>query len=528
MKYTQLNNWQRNLFTYQFFIFLLFSAMSNTAIAQTAKPVLQYVVSIPNPASHYYHVEFNCSRWGQNTINVKMPKWMPGYYQIMNYAKSVENFSAQDNSKKSIPVKNLNENTWQVTVTKNRPFNISYDVKADRQFVANNYLDSSRGYIVPNGLFLYIDEHLNLPVSVKLIANKKWSKVATGLAPVAGKPNEFTAPDFDILYDCPILMGNLEELPSFKVKGIEHRFIGYKLGDFDRTQFMDNLKKVVEAAVAVIGDIPYRQYTFIGIGPGQGGIEHLNNTTVSFDGKGLHTADGMNRMMNFLAHEYFHHYNVKRIRPFELGPFDYDKENKTNLLWVSEGLSVYYEYLIVKRAGIISEQALFTNFESSINAFENNPGRLFQSLTQASYETWSDGPFGKQGGDAKKSISYYDKGPVVGLVLDFAIRQATQSKKSLDDVMQLLYWQYYKKLQRGFTDAEFQQACEMAAGISLSKEFEYVFTTKEFDYNTYLAYAGLKIDVQTDTEKGKKGFSIKRIEQPDELQSAILHSWLLR
>ncbi len=321
-------------------------------------------------------------------------------------------------------------------------------------------------------------------------------------------------------------MGNLEELPSFRVNGIAHRFIGYELGDFDRIQFMSNLKKTVESAVTIIGDIPYKQYTFIGIGPGQGGIEHLNNTTVSFDGRELNTADGMNSMMSFLAHEYFHHYNVKRIRPFELGPFDYDKENKTNLLWVSEGLSVYYEYLIVKRADLINEQTLLNNFESSINAFENNPGRFYQSLAQASYETWSDGPFGRQGENANKSISYYDKGPAVGLILDFVIRHATQNKQSLDDVMRLLYWQYYKKLKRGFTDAEFQQACETIAGISLASEFEYVYTTKELDYNTYLAYAVLKIDVQRATEKERRKFSINQIEKTGELQSAILQSWL--
>ncbi len=127
----------------------------------------------------------------------------------------------------------------------------------------------------------------------------------------------------------------------------------------------------------------------------------------------------MNRMMNFLAHEYFHHYNVKRIRPSELGPFDYDQGSKTNLLWVSEGLSVYYEYMVVKRAGLADEQTLFGDFEKNINANENNPGRRYQSLAQASYKTWSDGPFGTQGEEAGKSISYYDKGPVVGLLLDF-------------------------------------------------------------------------------------------------------------
>ena len=211
---------------------------------------------------------------------------------------------------------------------------------------------------------------------------------------------------------------------------------------------------------------------------------------------------------------------------YELGPFDYDNEDKTNLLWVSEGLTVYYEYLIVKRAGLISEQNLFANFESTINAIENNPGRFYQSLSQASYNTWSDGPFGKQGKDANKSISYYDKGPAVGLILDLAIRNATQNKKSLDDVMRLLYWHFYKKLQRGFTDAEFQQVCETVSGISLSKEFEYIYTTKELDYSTYLSYAGLKIGAETDTKNRNRKFTISRLDNMNSSQSSILKSWL--
>ncbi|WP_157813413.1 M61 family metallopeptidase [Flavobacterium sp. 5] len=501
------------------------SVLTNNVQAQSVNPVLQYTVSMPNPESHYFHVELNCSGWKEETIDFKMPNWMPGYYQMMNYSKMVENFVAK-NDNKDLAVTKANENTWQINVTKNRPFTLSYDVKADKQFVANSFLDTTHAYIIPNSLFVYINENLNIPVSVKISGMKEGMKIATGLESIKESKTEFYASDFDILYDCPILIGDLEELPSFKVKGIEHRFVGYKLGNFDKVTFMSNLKKVVESAVAVIGDIPYKEYTFIGIGPGQGGIEHLNNTTVSFDGNGLDNPDTMTTMMNFLAHEYFHHYNVKRIRPFELGPFDYDKGNKTNLLWVSEGLSVYYEYLIVKRAGLINEQTLFNNFESSINAFENSPGRNYQSLTQSSFETWSDGPFGKQGENANKAISYYDKGPAVGLVLDFAIRKATENKKSLDDVMQLLYWQYYKKMQRGFTDAEFQQACETTARISLAKEFEYVYTTKEIDYNAYLSYAGLRLKEQVDYDSKSKKYSFQFLDTKNESQQKVFYSWL--
>jgi predicted metalloprotease with PDZ domain len=195
-------------------------------------------------------------------------------------------------------------------------------------------------------------------------------------------------------------------------------------------------------------------------------------------------------------------------------------------LWVSEGLSVYYEYLMVKRAGLKDEKGLFSDFEGSINAIENNPGRHYQSLIQSSFSTWSEGPFGRQGKDASKSISYYDKGPGIGMILDFSIRNATENKKSLDDVMKFLYWHYYKKLNRGFTDAEFQQACETIAGISLNSEFEYVYTTKEVDYNTYLLYAGLKTTEEKNPDTGKRKISISRMENISEKQSKILNSWL--
>jgi predicted metalloprotease with PDZ domain len=502
------------------------SSLKCSSIEKEAKPLLHYSVSMADPSTHYFHVELLCDGWSKDSLEFKMPRWSPGYYQIMDYAKEVENISVKDKDNKPVAISNIDGNSWQITIRKGTPFSLSYDVKADRKFVANNYLDTTHGYIVPAATFLYINGYTGTPVSVKVIMNKLWNKIATGLDPVPGSTVEFYSPDFDILYDCPILIGNLEELPHFYVNGVEHRFIGYKPGNFDKVKFMSNLKAAVQAGVDITGDVPYKQFTFIGIGPGFGGIEHLNNTTVSFDGSGLDNPDRMNRMMNFLAHEYFHNYNVKRIRPYELGPFDYDRENKTNLLWESEGLTVYYEYLIVKRAGLVNEQVFFNNLEGSINAFENSPGRVYQSLTQASFMTWSEGPFGRQGEDANKSISYYDKGPVVGMVLDFAIRNATMNKKSLDDVMRLLYWQFYKKLQRGFTDAEFQQACESVAGKQLNQEFEYINTTKEIDYAKYLSYAGLKSEERANKENGKREIVISRLENITSQQSEILKSWL--
>lgn len=492
--------------------------------AQNQNPSIQYVISVPKSAAHYFHVELNYETTSNETLLLKLPKWMPGYYQLMNYADNIEKLSAYAGNT-PVPVQKLNDNTWQIPAVKKK-LRVSYDVKADRNFVANSYIDTTHGYIICGSLFFYINKRLDLPVSIKINLPPSWHTIATGLEAIAGKTNEFKAPDFDILYDCPILMGNLEELSSFSIKGINHRFIGYKLGNFDKPRFISSLQKIVESATNIIGDIPYKQYTFIAIGPGRGGIEHLNNTTFGFDGNELKSAEAINRMMNFLAHEYFHHYNVKRIRPFELGPFDYDRENRTNLLWVSEGLSVYYEYMLVKRAGIADDKTLLSDFENNLNSFENSPGRLYQSLTQSSYETWSEGPFGKSSKDADKSISYYEKGPLVGLILDFAIRHESANNKSLDDVMRLLYRKYYQQLHRGFTDAEFQNACEEIAGTSLQDVFEYVYTAKEIDYNHYLGYAGLSVHEEKDTTTGKPRWRLIKTDHPDSLQQSVYQSWM--
>lgn len=504
-------------------ILIFISLLSSSIKAQNHELSIQYNLLISEPESHSLHIQMQISGWNSDSVKLKMPNWMPGYYQVMNYAKNIENFSVEL-AGKVFPHHKTNDNTWEITNINSSEISINYDVKTDRKFVATSYVDNNHAYIVNAGVFMYIEGYLNRPVNVKVNSNP-WRDIATGLDPIVGKNDEFSADNYDILYDCPILLGNLEELSPFKIKGIDHRFIGYDLGNFDRGLFIKNLEKVVEASVNTIGDIPYKQYTFIAIGKGRGGIEHLNNTTFSFNGDGLHSEVGMNTMLNFLAHEYFHHYNVKRIRPLELGPFNYDKGSKTNLLWVSEGISVYYEYLVVKRAGLKSDKMLFEDLEKNINTFENNPGRRFQSLTQASYNTWKDGPFGNQSDEKGKTISYYQKGPIVGFLLDFAIRNATKNKQSLDNVMQFLYWEYYKKMERGFTDAEFQQACETIAGTSLTSLFEYVYTTKDIEYNKYLNSGGLQLIKEKGTDQKIK-FTLTQIENPSSLQREILNSWL--
>lgn len=488
----------------------------------TAQTKISFLISVLHPETQKVQVEMKLEGFTEDTLVLKMPQWMPGYYQLMNYAENVEELRCTA-SGKNVLAFHPKTNTWLIAKNKNAEVVIKYNIKATRAFVANCFVDTTRAYLVTAGCLLYPENYIRHPVLVKIEQPSQWKNIATGLEPVKNNQGLFTAPDFDILYDCPILIGNLESLNDFYIRGVPHSFTGFQLGTFDRELFTNRLQKVVQAAVGIFDDVPYNHYTFIGIGPGRGGIEHLNNTTISFNGDNMKTDEEMIPVLSFIGHEYFHHFNVKRIRPFELGPFDYDRENRTFQLWVSEGISVYYQNVLLRRAGLTSEDWLLDIFESEINSLENNPGRKYQSLAQSSYSTWEDGPFSNR--EKGKTISYYEKGPVVGMIFDLAIRNATQNKKSLDDVMKYIYDFYYKQLNRGFTDAEFRQVCETIAGTQLSEEFEYVYTTREIDYEKYLGFAGIKIEKST-KDDGKTFINLSRNENADALQKAIQHAWL--
>lgn len=502
----------------QYFVSTLLLILCSCHAAMAQQASFHYTVAMPHPDSHRFQVTLDCKGLPGTITDLKMPGWMPGYYQLLDYARNVSAFNATDAGGKPLGWEHTEANTWRVAHTPGQSLHITYEVTAATAFVAQPWLDSTHAYLSPAGVFLYAAGYIRMPVTVSVLPAPGWKDVATGLEPVPGHAHTFRAPDFDVLFDSPVLVGNLESAPSFKVNGIPHYFTGYHMGQFNRQQLSDDLQKLVTVATGIIGDIPYRHYTFLAIDPGRGGIEHLNSSTISFTGDGLETPGGRHQLLSFISHEYFHHYNVKRIRPIALGPFDYDRENRTNMLWVSEGLTVYYEYMMMKRAGLMDATALLKDFSGNIAAYETQPGHLYQSLAQASWETWSDGPFGRKADTVNKTISYYEKGPAVGLLLDMAIRHATQNKRSLDDVMRQLYRQFYQQAQRGFTDDEFRQVCESTAGMALPEIFDYVYTVKEPDYAKYLAYGGLGIEAGT--------FKVYPLEKADALQLAIRRSWL--
>lgn len=519
--------------------------------AQQERGTIAFTVTMPHAASHIVHVVMQYDSLAGASTDFKMPVWSPGYYGIMDFARNVRNFKAVDGTGHALGWKRVSVNPrvspseWRVQTANAPRVTLTYDVLATLPFVASPYADSTHAFLIGTGVFLYPAGLIDHPLTVAIDPPPAWKDVATGLDPVSpSEPHVYTSPGYDALYDSPILIGNLDSLPTFDVGGVPHQFIAYHMGaqDFDGAKFMSELEAIVKVATKMIGDIPYSHYVFLGYGAGAGGIEHLNSAAVPFHANPAYDEPGpvRNRELGFLAHEYFHTYNVKRIRPIALGPFNYDRADRTHMLWVSEGFTVYYQYMLVARAGLMTLHDLLGSFSNEMRTVEDGTGHLYQSPAMASWTTWSEygirgrmgpgrrrpgrrgrgaaggrraaggrggaGARGSRGpgiipptGPITKTVSYYNTGPLIGLVLDFKIRHVTKNQKSLDTVMRYLYQKYYKELHRGWTDEEFQKACEAVAGVPLDTIFSYANTTKEIDYSKYLAYAGLQLAPPVET-----------------------------
>ncbi len=456
---------------------------------------MSFVVS-PQPASHSVHVQFHCDGLRGETEDFKMPVWMPGFYGIQDYARYVSNFHAAGGAGHPLAWEKTTKNTWRVVSAGAATVTLDYDVASTRNFPAATLVNETRAYLAPPGIYMHLSGSLTHSATVTFVPPSGWSSIATGLERVSGLENTYFASDFDVLYDAPILLGNQETL-RFTVKGVPHDVVIENVpASVDRNKMLADLQKLVEAGTGLIGDIPYSHYTFLMIGQGNGGIEHLNSASVFFNGNSLQTPAGYQGWLSYVAHEYFHNFNVKRIRPLALGPFDYDRENLTNMLWVSEGLNVYYQDILMVRAGLTTPEQYLAKMTRTIAGVENATGHRYQSATESSWYTWAVyGGGGLGAPDRKITISYYDKGPALGMLLDLKIRAASGNKRSLDDVMRALYRKFYQQKKRGYTDAEFREECEGAAGESLAEIFEYAATTKEIDYAKYVSLAGLSIDL---------------------------------
>jgi predicted metalloprotease with PDZ domain len=485
-----------------------------TVTPQGAVPEISYAVSMTRPWTHLIEVEMRV-RWQQmpQELELKMPVWTPGSYLIREYARNLQDFSAKNAAGSPLSWRKINKNTWQIDSAGTTEIVASYRVYSNELTVRTNELNDEHGFWNNAATLMFIKDQLRAPSTVTVNPYSKW-KIATGLPKVTGKPNTFRADNFDILYDSPFEVSDFKEV-DFTVEGKPHRIIFSGDGNYDMQRTAADVAKIVEEAYKIFGEFGYNDYTFIVNLRGGGGLEHLNSTALQYDRFGFKPESRYKNFLGLAAHEYFHNYNVKRIRPDALGPFDYEHENYTRSLWVAEGGTEYYANLLLLRAGLITPREYLDAKAESIGQLMSQPGRFETSLEDASFDAWIK-YYRQDENSVNNQISYYDKGEIVNMLLDLTIRGDSNGKKSLDDVMRYLYNDYFKK-GRNYTPEDFQKAAELMAGRSLDDFFsKYVRGVVDPDYNSILSNIGLRLNA-ADANHGKAYIGADLTEANDRL-----------
>ena len=495
------------------------------------------------PHTHLFEVELQFKHSPDSATSEEgrlvMPVWTPGSYLIREFERHVQDFSASNLSGEPLKWEKIKKNTWRILTPGLRAWKASYRVYANEFTVRTSELNSDHAFWNNATLLMYPAGFLQTPVTLRILSPEVW-KVATGLPPVPGTRNTFRAENFDVLYDSPVEASNFKTI-SFLVNGIGHRIVIHGEGNYDPATVREDVQKIVTTQIEIMGgEIPYKDYTFLVHmrGNSSGALEHANSTAINYPrfsfrrGRGDRlssaapgpvavTSPGPDYrgFLSIVAHEFFHVWNVKRIRPDNLGPFDYTKENYTRLLWVAEGLTDYYGDISLLRAGLITDKEFLSAIARLIHTLQSTPGRHQQSVEEASFDTWIK--FYRQDEHSINSqVSYYDKGALLGLLLDLEIRKSSNGTRSLDDVMRFLYTEFFKK-DRNYGPDDFQKACEQMASISLSEFFtKYVRGKEELDYNSSLAAAGLRLETKPNPSSGfvaRPEFGAELVQQGDRL-----------
>lgn len=468
----------------------------STADAAVVYPKIAYKVTFPEAQAHYIDVEMTVSGLKQPALDLKMPVWTPGSYLVREFAKNIETLTATVNGK-DVAAPKTNKNTWHINTTGASSVVVKYKVYAFEVSVRTSFVDITHGFLSTSGVFLYPKGMLNQPSTVKVTPYKGWTTVSTSLEMVGGDQFTRTAPNFDILYDSPLEVGT-QDVFGFDAAGVKYEVAMYGGGNYDKERLKKDMAKIIEAETAVFGENPNKHYTFIVHNRlrGGGGLEHLSSTVLGAAREQYGTEGGYMGFLGLVAHEHFHLWNVKRLRPIVLGPFDYENENYTTNLWIAEGFTAYYQNLARRHADVYSANDYIEDAIGDINTVENQPGSRVQPLAEASFDSWIKA-YRPNENSYNTGISYYDKGAVVGMLLDLEIMNHSSGKQSLDDAMKYMYQTYYKGKKRGYTDAEFKLAFEKFAGKNLDDFYaKYINGLAPIDYNKYLAYAGYKITDQ--------------------------------
>ncbi|MCW5966026.1 MAG: M61 family metallopeptidase, partial [Bryobacterales bacterium] len=442
--------------------------------------------------NHYIHVESQYPTGGAAELEVFMAVWTPGSYLVREYAKNIDTVGAVDAAGRRLDVVKTRKNRWKVQTAGATNVTLRYPIYAREMSVRTNFVDASFAMLQGAATFLSPVGQNHKPHLVKLELPAEWSRAMSGLpdAPKEGAA-AFLAPDYDTLVDCPIVAGN-PDVFEFEVEGKKHFLVNTPASDhWDGPRSVDATKRIVEHYAKMWRGLPYEKYLFLNmLVEAGGGLEHKNSTVLMASALATRSEERFRSWLSLVSHEYFHVWNVKRLRPVELGPFDYESENYTEGLWVAEGFTSYYDGLALHRVGLIDRGQYLARLSGTIASLQDKPGRLVQPVAESSFDAWVKG-YRPNENSQNTGISYYTKGAVIGFLLDARIRRASNNARSLDDVMRLAYQRYGGE--RGFTSSEFSDCVREIAGGEVAQWMDDAArSTDDFDYREELAHYGLR------------------------------------
>lgn len=479
------------------------------APARAAEPIT-YTLSFPAAHNHYVDVEARLPIEGRTQLEVMMAVWTPGSYLIREYARHIEDLRATSDTGQALPITKTRKNRWRITdLGGASAVVLRYRVYGREMSVRTNWIE--RDFALLNGAPTFItlvDDPGARPHLVRVTLPERWKGVYTALPPVEGAPNTFRADDFDLLVDSPMLLGD-PRVERFEVQGRPHLLVDEGGGDiWNTTKAAEDVRRIVETQLAFWGgEPPYERYVFLNvIAEARGGLEHLASTVLMTSRWTQRIRDDYLDWLRLVSHEFFHTWNVKRLRPVELGPFDYETENYTKSLWIAEGVTSYYDALLLHRAGLSTVDEYLEMLSERITAVQTVPGRAKQSLETASFDAWIE-YYRPDENTPNTAISYYDKGAVVAWLLDTRIRAATDGKKSLDDVMRAAAAKFSGE--QGYRTEAFYALASDIAGADLGPFFAAAAAgTAELDYRPALEALGLRFaEAKDDDPRGWLGLT---------------------
>ncbi|MBM0743212.1 M61 family metallopeptidase [Phormidium sp. CLA17] len=470
---------------------------------------MHYQVAMSQPESHLFEVTLQVSGWQAKALDLKMPVWTPGSYLVREYARHLQNFRAVSSEESPLPWRKLGKNHWQVDPQGTTALTIHYQIYANELSVRTNHLDGSHGYFNGASLFFYIPGYEQQPIQVEIILPKSDWQVTTSLPAISEAANTFEAIDFDTLVDSPFEIGT-HQLFEFETLGKPHQLAVWREGNLEIDRLISDIQRIIQVEANLFGGLPYDRYLFLLhlSSHGFGGLEHKNSCSLIYQRFGFRNKDKYDRFIQLIAHEFFHLWNVKRIRPKALEIFNYEQENYTPSLWFSEGTTSYYDLIIPYRAGIYSIHTYLNALSKQVSRFLTTPGRLVQPLAESSFDAWIK-LYRQDANSPNNQISYYLKGELVSLLLDLLIRERHNNKRSFDDVLRRL-WEQFGKPEIGFTPEQLQQTIESVADIDLSDFFQrYLNTTEELPFDSYLEPFGMRILPDRDDSLPVLGLTLK-------------------